>query len=320
MLRLSSCSSCWPTAPTTPGRKACCCPGAGPGPAVRRASGCSSRSGPRRCASCRRPRACQADAAAPPRRPSACRPGPGRQGGRARAPGAGRLAGRQLDAGAGDRAGRWIVYMGKYPTSTRSAASAPSCARSASPSSRLSNPSWSPACRSAASPPRRTPMRSWNGWPRAACAPPRWCRSGPTRGPAPGAAGHRRQPASPARRTEAGAGVESPAALPLTSRRPHDPEALFRPRRLLVRAAQPCWKPAAPTFEPVLVKLHKGEQNEPEYRAVNPRGQVPVLVDGDAVITQILAIVATSTPSSRAAVPAAASRWRAPRCWRRWPG
>jgi glutathione S-transferase len=44
-------------------------------------------------------------------------------------------------------------------------------------------------------------------------------------------------------------------------------------------------------FEPVLVKLHKGEQNSPEYRAVNPRGQVPVLVDGDAVITQILAIV-----------------------------
>jgi glutathione S-transferase len=44
-------------------------------------------------------------------------------------------------------------------------------------------------------------------------------------------------------------------------------------------------------FEPVLVKLHKGEQNEPAFRAVNPRGQVPVLVDGDEVITQILAIV-----------------------------
>jgi glutathione S-transferase len=41
----------------------------------------------------------------------------------------------------------------------------------------------------------------------------------------------------------------------------------------------------------VLVKLHKGEQDSPEYRAVNPRGQVPVLVDGDAVITQIVAIV-----------------------------
>jgi glutathione S-transferase len=44
-------------------------------------------------------------------------------------------------------------------------------------------------------------------------------------------------------------------------------------------------------FEPVLVKLHKNEQDTPEYRAINPRGQVPVLVDGDATITQIVAIV-----------------------------
>ena len=44
-------------------------------------------------------------------------------------------------------------------------------------------------------------------------------------------------------------------------------------------------------YEPVLVKLHKGEQRSAEYRAINPRGQVPVLVDGDEVITQILAII-----------------------------
>jgi len=44
-------------------------------------------------------------------------------------------------------------------------------------------------------------------------------------------------------------------------------------------------------FEPVLVKLHKGEQNEAAFRAVNPRGQVPVLVDGGETITQIAAIV-----------------------------
>ncbi len=43
-------------------------------------------------------------------------------------------------------------------------------------------------------------------------------------------------------------------------------------------------------FEPVLVKLHKGEQNEPAFRAVNPRGQVPVLVDDGEAITQIVAI------------------------------
>lgn len=45
------------------------------------------------------------------------------------------------------------------------------------------------------------------------------------------------------------------------------------------------------SFEPRMVKLHKGEQNEPAYRAINPRGQVPVLVHGEAVVTQIVAIV-----------------------------
>lgn len=44
-------------------------------------------------------------------------------------------------------------------------------------------------------------------------------------------------------------------------------------------------------FEPVMVKLHKGEQRAPEYLAMNPRGQVPVLVDDGEVITQIVAIL-----------------------------
>ena len=44
-------------------------------------------------------------------------------------------------------------------------------------------------------------------------------------------------------------------------------------------------------FEPTLVKLHKGEQRSPEYLAMNPRGQVPVLVDDGEVITQIVAIL-----------------------------
>jgi glutathione S-transferase len=48
---------------------------------------------------------------------------------------------------------------------------------------------------------------------------------------------------------------------------------------------------AGAAYEPVMVKLHKGEQNEPAYRALNPRGQVPVLVDGGETITQIVAIV-----------------------------
>jgi glutathione S-transferase len=48
---------------------------------------------------------------------------------------------------------------------------------------------------------------------------------------------------------------------------------------------------AGATFEPVLVKLHKGENEMPEYLAINPRGQVPALVDGGHTITQIVAIV-----------------------------
>ncbi|MEY4979315.1 MAG: hypothetical protein RLZZ352_1585 [Pseudomonadota bacterium] len=48
---------------------------------------------------------------------------------------------------------------------------------------------------------------------------------------------------------------------------------------------------AGAAFEPISVKLHKGEQRSAEYLALNPRGQVPVLVDGGDVITQIVAIV-----------------------------
>ncbi len=48
---------------------------------------------------------------------------------------------------------------------------------------------------------------------------------------------------------------------------------------------------AGEAFEPVMVKLHKGENYSPEYEAINPHHQVPVLVDGGEVITQIIAIV-----------------------------
>ena len=57
----------------------------------------------------------------------------------------------------------------------------------------------------------------------------------------------------------------------------------FVPHTLLEASGAP--------FEPVLVKLHKQENLSPEYRAINPRGQVPVLVDDGQVLTQILAIV-----------------------------
>jgi glutathione S-transferase len=40
-----------------------------------------------------------------------------------------------------------------------------------------------------------------------------------------------------------------------------------------------------------MVKLHKGEQNSDDYKAINPRGQVPVLVNNGQAVTQIVAIV-----------------------------
>jgi glutathione S-transferase len=43
-------------------------------------------------------------------------------------------------------------------------------------------------------------------------------------------------------------------------------------------------------FVPKLVKLHKGEQKTPEYLAMNPNGQVPVLVAEGKPLTQIVAI------------------------------
>lgn len=46
-------------------------------------------------------------------------------------------------------------------------------------------------------------------------------------------------------------------------------------------------------FEPVMVKIHKGENYEAAYQAVNPRSQVPALVTEDGhTVTQIVAIVA----------------------------
>jgi glutathione S-transferase len=44
-------------------------------------------------------------------------------------------------------------------------------------------------------------------------------------------------------------------------------------------------------FEPKLVKLHKNEQKAPEYLAINPNGQVPVLVVDGRPLNQIVAII-----------------------------
>jgi glutathione S-transferase len=44
------------------------------------------------------------------------------------------------------------------------------------------------------------------------------------------------------------------------------------------------------SFEPVMVKLHKGEQHAEPFRSINPRGQVPVLVQDGVALTQIVAL------------------------------
>ena len=44
--------------------------------------------------------------------------------------------------------------------------------------------------------------------------------------------------------------------------------------------------------EQIVVDYPAGENNTPEYRAINPMGKVPALVDGDAVVTETAAICA----------------------------
>ncbi len=44
--------------------------------------------------------------------------------------------------------------------------------------------------------------------------------------------------------------------------------------------------------EDVIVDVPGGEQNTPAYRAINPMGKVPTLVDGDIVVTETAAICA----------------------------
>ncbi|HZM35244.1 MAG TPA: glutathione S-transferase N-terminal domain-containing protein [Burkholderiales bacterium] len=44
-------------------------------------------------------------------------------------------------------------------------------------------------------------------------------------------------------------------------------------------------------FEPKIVKLHRNEQKSPEYLAINPNGQVPVLVVDGKPLNQIVAII-----------------------------
>ena len=54
------------------------------------------------------------------------------------------------------------------------------------------------------------------------------------------------------------------------------------------RAATTDWmlKELDTPHEQIIVDFLGGENNSPEFRAINPMGKVPVLVDGDAVVTE----------------------------------
>ncbi len=44
--------------------------------------------------------------------------------------------------------------------------------------------------------------------------------------------------------------------------------------------------------EQIVIDFTKGENNTPEYRAINPMGKIPALVDGQVVVTEAAAICA----------------------------
>src|SRR3977135_3145470 len=44
-------------------------------------------------------------------------------------------------------------------------------------------------------------------------------------------------------------------------------------------------------YEPIPVDTRKGEQHLPAYRAINPNGKIPAIVDGDATVFDSNAIL-----------------------------
>ena len=168
---------------------------------------------------------------------------------------------------------RWIVYMGKYPTAEQRRAqegrAAP--ARRLLRGARQSRARAGPVAgrlRHARPPPTSSSKR----WPqrgvRTARVVQERARSSAASCCKLPAVDDSLRPA--AGRTEARPGRQDPAALPLnTSGERHDPEALLRARRLLVRAAH-----AAGNRRRALRagdgQAAQGREQQPEYQAINP--------------------------------------------------
>jgi glutathione S-transferase len=59
-------------------------------------------------------------------------------------------------------------------------------------------------------------------------------------------------------------------------------------------------------YERVLVDINKGDQDKPEFRAINPMGKVPALADGEAKLAEsaaLCAYVAERVPEAKLAPP-----------------
>lgn len=63
-------------------------------------------------------------------------------------------------------------------------------------------------------------------------------------------------------------------------------------------------------YEPIPVDTRKGEQHAPAFRAINPNGKVPVIVDGDATVFDSTAILLYLGEKTGRFMPAATAKDR----------
>ena len=69
-------------------------------------------------------------------------------------------------------------------------------------------------------------------------------------------------------------------------------------------------------YEAIAVDTRKGEQHTPAFRAINPNGKVPAIVDGDVTVFDSNAILLYLADKTGRFLPAAIRRPRAASCIR----